>query len=256
MLARLDRSAPSVSRTLAAGIGVAWALALTAEVVGGAGSLGHDRLLGDGWLPAPVAAVLFLATWQVMVAAMMLPSSVPMVRLFEAVSVGQDRPGRAVAAFVGGYAVVWTAFGSIAFAADAVLHTTVERLPWLAGRPSLVTAGLLALAGGFQLSGLKDSCLRTCRHPAAFLLPRYRRGVPAAFRLGREHGFFCVGCCWALMLLAFAVGVANLAWMATLTALMAYEKIGRHGHRLVRPVGWALLACAAFVAAGPGLFVL
>ena len=256
MTTMLARPAPSASRTLAAGIGVAWALALTAEVVGGAGALGHDRLLDGGGFSAPVAAALFLATWQVMVAAMMLPSSVPMVRLFEAVSAGQDRPGRAMAAFVGGYAVVWTAFGSAAFVADAAVHAAVERISWLAGRPSLVTAGVLALAGGFQFSGLKDSCLRTCRHSAAFLLPRYRRGAPAAFRLGREHGLFCVGCCWALMLLAFAVGVANLAWMATLAALMAYEKIGRHGQRLVRPVGWALLASAAVVAAGPGAFVL
>lgn len=240
---------PPASRTLVAGIGVAWMLALGAEAVGGAGTLGHDRLLGNGQFPAPVAAAVFLGAWQVMVAAMMLPSAVPMVRLFEAVSAGQDRPGPAVAAFVGGYTAVWTAFGSAAFVADAAVHATVERLPWLAGRPFLVAAGVLALAGGFQFSGLKDRCLRTCRHPAAFLLPRYRRGVPAAFRLGREHGLFCLGCCWALMLLAFAVGVANLAWMAALTALMAYEKVGRHGQRLVRPVGWALLASAAVIAA-------
>lgn len=238
-------------RTLVVGISLAWMVTIGAEMVGGAGAFGHDRLLGDSRLPGPVAAVLFLGAWQVMVAAMMLPSTVPMVRVFEVVSAGQVRPGRAVAAFVGGYTAVWTAFGSAAFAVDTALHDMIGRVPFLANRPWLLTAAVLGMAGAFQFSDLKDRCLRTCRHPAAFLIPRYRRGVLAAFRLGRDHGLFCLGCCWALMLMAFAVGVANLTWTAALTALMAYEKIGRHGHRLVRPVGWALLGSALVVAAGP-----
>lgn len=242
------RTRRPVPRTVLVGIGAAWTAAIGAEVIGGAGSFDHDALLGDGHLPAPVALGLFLGAWQVMVAAMMLPSTVPMVRLFAAVSAGQPQAGRALAAFVGGYSAVWTVFGAAAFGGDALVHETVERVPALAARPGLLTASVLALAGWFQFSGLKDRCLRACRHPAAFLLPRYRRGVPDAFRLGREHGRFCVGCCWALMLVAFALGTAHLAWMAGLSAVMAYEKVGRRGNRIVHPVGWAFLAWAALVA--------
>jgi predicted metal-binding membrane protein len=97
------------------------------------------------------------------------------------------------------------------------------------------------LAGAFQFSKLKDRCLDHCRHPALFLLRHYRRGVGAGFRLGAFHGLFCLGCCWALMLVMFAVGIANLAWMAPLALLMLYEKAGRHGRRVVRPVGVLLI---------------
>jgi predicted metal-binding membrane protein len=90
-----------------------------------------------------------------------------------------------------------------------------------------------------------------CRHPAAYLLRHYRRGVPEAFRLGWGHGLFCLGCCWALMLLMFAEGVANLTWMAALATVMVYEKTGRQGDRVARLVGIALLGLAALVLAHP-----
>jgi predicted metal-binding membrane protein len=110
---------------------------------------------------------------------------------------------------------------------------------------------MLLVAGAFQFSDLKDRCLRQCRHPALYLQQHYRRGVGAAFRLGRGHGLFCLGCCWALMLLAFAVGVANLTWMAALTAIMVVEKATPAGRRAVRPVGLALLALGVLVLAHP-----
>ena len=110
---------------------------------------------------------------------------------------------------------------------------------------------MIAAAGAFQFSSLKDRCLDQCRHPAAFLLRHYRRGAGEAFRLGRDHGLFCLGCCWALMLLMFAAGVANLMWMGLLTAVMVYEKVGRHGRRLAPIVGAALLAWSAFVLVHP-----
>jgi predicted metal-binding membrane protein len=233
-----------------AAIALAWALALLAEASGRDELLHHDALLTGG-LPFALALVLFLLAWQAMVAAMMLPSSVPLVVLFARAAARQPRPRAALAAFLGGYALVWTGFGWAALAGDAVLHAAVERTPWLAARPWLLAGGALVAAGAFQFSGLKDRCLTLCRNPGAFLLARYRRGVWGAFRLGRDHGLSCLGCCWALMLVLFAVGVANLAWMALLTALTLVEKTAPRGERLVPVTGVAFLAWGAFVALHP-----
>ena len=241
---------PPVPRPVAAAIAVAWALAIAAEATGRGRLLHHDALLG-GDLPYAAALALFLVSWQAMVAAMMLPGTLPLLRLFAAASAGQPRPGRALAAFLGGYAVVWTAFGLLALSGDAFVHTAVDASPWLRGHASVIGAGVLATAGAFQFSGLKDRCLSQCRHPAAFLLRHYRRGTGAAFALGRRHGLFCAGCCWALMLLMFAAGVSNLIWMAGLTALMLVERAVPGGARAVPIAGGALLAAAALVLADP-----
>jgi predicted metal-binding membrane protein len=139
----------------------------------------------------------------------------------------------------------------MAFGGDIIVHRVVDRWAWLAAHPWLISAGVLALAGAFQFSKLKDACLSKCRMPGTFLLQHYRRGVAAAFALGRRHGVFCIGCCWALMLIGFAAGFANLWWMAALTALMVYEKIGAHGKRVVPAVGALLIAWAALIVVHP-----
>jgi predicted metal-binding membrane protein len=239
-----------VPAPVAGAIAVAWALAVGAEISGRGAQLHHDALI-EGRLPYPVALVLFLLAWQAMIAAMMVPSTLPLVRLFVVAAAGQRRPRAAVAAFLGGYALVWTMFGYLAFVGDTVVHATVDATPWLRQHAWLIAGGTLALAGAFQFSALKDRCLEVCRHPGVFLLRHYERGLPAAFRLGRRHGLFCVGCCWALMLVMFAAGVANLWWMAGLTALMVYEKTGTGGRRAVPVAGIALLGCAALVLAHP-----
>ena len=114
-----------------------------------------------------------------------------------------------------------------------------------------MAGGTLLLAGAFQFSALKEACLEKCRAPRSFLLNHYRQGAAGGFALGLRHGAFCLGCCWALMLVMVVVGIANLAWMAPLAALMLYEKVGRHGGRLVRPVGVALILLGLLVMAGP-----
>ena len=106
---------------------------------------------------------------------------------------------------------------------------------------------MLALAGAFQFTPLKDACLDKCRHPAQFLIRFYERGAGGGFRFGARHGAFCVGCCWALMLVMFAAGVASLVWMALLTALMVHEKTRPAGARAVPVTGVALLAAASVV---------
>ncbi len=229
----------------------AWALALIAQASGRGAALHHDRLI-EGGTPPWAAIVLFLLSWQVMIAAMMLPSSLPLIRLFYRAAGSQPRPALVKAAFVAGYAAVWTAFGALAFAGDYGVHATVDRIGWLSAHPWLIAGGVLMLAGAFQFSDLKEKCLDECRHPAAYMLRNYRRGVREAFRMGRGHGWFCLGCCWALMLVSFAVGVANLAWMAALTLLMVFEKTGPHGERGVVPIGIGLMLFGVLVMLHPG----
>ena len=244
--ARLGRVPLAVAMAIAG----AWILAVVAQTSGSNELLHHDSLIHSD-LPSWGALALFLVAWQTMIAAMMLPSSLPLLRLFAAASANQPRPQAVVWAFIGGYALVWTTFGALAFTGDFVVHQAVHDVPWLRDHPWLIAAGVLLGAGAFQFSELKDRCLEKCRHPAAFLLRHYDRGVGAGFRLGRGHGMFCLGCCWALMLVTFAAGVANLWWMAALTALMVYEKTGDGGRRSVPVTGIVLLAWGVLVALHP-----
>ena len=232
---------PGVDRVVVGVVGVSWVLAVLPLVWGRGPLPGHDELLADGGPPWPVAVLLFVAVWQLMTGAMMLPSSLPMVRLFGRVSAGQERAGLALAAFLAGYAAVWTGFAATAFAGDTALHRLVEGWPALRDRPWVILAATLLVAGGFQFSPLKERCLHECRSPASFLYRYYARGLGAAWRLGLRHGLFCLGCCWALMLVMFGVGVGSLPWMLALTGVMVVEKTSRHGRRLVPIVGTTLL---------------
>jgi predicted metal-binding membrane protein len=234
---------------LTVSIVLAWASVAVAQFGAERHVVDHDALLGDGGFPSLGAVTIFALAWVVMVTAMMLPSAVPLIRLFTATAARQSHPRLAGAAFVGGYLAVWTMFGWAALAFDGLVHHAVDSWPWLDGHHQFVAAGVLALAGAFQLSPLKDACLRTCRHPAAYLLAKYRRGTGAALRIGAGHGLFCLGCCWALMLVAFALGMTHLALMAGFTALMAYEKAGLHGMLVAKIAGLGLLAAAVAVAA-------
>jgi predicted metal-binding membrane protein len=233
---------------IVAAIAAAWAAAIAAETTGASAVLHHDHVLSHG-PPSAWAVVGFLAAWQVMVAAMMLPSSLPLVRMFAAASARAAGSGRAMAAFLGGYALVWTGFGALAFAGDFGLHTAVNASSFLTDHEWAIAGSVIALAGLFQFTRLKDACLDKCRHPASFMVRHYRRGARGAFELGTRHGVFCVGCCWALMLVVFALGATNLTLMALLTALMVHEKTRPAGRRVVPVTGVALLAVASVMLA-------
>jgi len=228
----------------------AWLICVVAQLTGRARLVHHDVLIHSG-LPLWIGLLAFLLAWQLMTAAMMLPSSLPMIQLFGRVSANQDRPGVVMAAFLGGYAYVWTLFGAVAFLFDLGIHRSVDSSVWLTAHQWLVPGGLLVIAGAFQFSSLKDACLDKCRVPSMYLMQHYKRGTDAAFKLGRGHGFFCLGCCWALMLVMFAAGVGNLAWMGAVGLVMVYEKVGRQGKGFSYAVGVALLIWAAFVFAHP-----
>jgi predicted metal-binding membrane protein len=171
------------------------------------------------------------------------------VRLYARASAGAPQRRRAMTAFLGGYALVWSGFGLAAFGADAGVHAVISSSSWLEQHDWWIGCSVLALAGAFQFTSLKDACLDKCRHPGQFLMRYYERGAGGGMRLGMRHGAFCVGCCWALMLVMFAAGVASLIWMALLTAVMIHEKTRPAGARAVPVTGVALLAAASVVLA-------
>jgi predicted metal-binding membrane protein len=242
--------AAAVPIAIPALIGIAWVISAVAQFSGCAAFLHHDALIEHGPRPA-IAVPLFALAWLVMIAAMMLPSSLPLLRMFAFASAKQQRPALMFASFVTGYVIVWMAYGIAAFTGDVLVHRAVDRIAWLNAHPWMIAGGVLAIAGVFQFTPLKDACLRACRLPGNFLMRHYRRGVRAAFELGYRHGLFCAGCCWALMLIGFAAGFASLWWMAALTALMVYEKTARHGRSAVPVAGAVLLLWSALVLAHP-----
>ncbi len=197
-------------------------------------------------------AALHALAWMLMIAAMMLPTTYPVLALFRRVVAGRADARRLLVAVVVGFLAAWLAFGVAAHAADALLHWTAARVPALVAWDWAIGAAVLAGAGAFQWSALKYRCLEACHSPFAFVAARWHGRAPVreALRLGVEHGLFCVGCCWALMLVMFAVGTGSLAWMLALAAVMAAEKNLRRGRRLRAPLGVALLAGAVAVAAG------
>jgi predicted metal-binding membrane protein len=212
----------------------------TGWLVVGAGGLGHHGVVPEQ-PTSPLRLGPLLAVWLVMIGAMMLPTVVPMVRLFSAVTARAPGPAPARLAFLAGYLAVWTAFAVLALLADEAVHALVTGWAWLAARPNLLLGTTLVLAGAFQFSPLKNACLTACRNPVGFLWQHYRRGAAGAWQLGLRHGMSCLGCCWALMLVMVATGVGSLVWMVGLTAVMVIEKTARRGARLVVPVGVALL---------------
>lgn len=226
-------------------IGVAWLLAIVAQTTGEAPLLHHHALIEHG-PPLWLAIVVFLPAWQVMVVAMMLPASVPSIGRFNASLSQLPRPAWAFIAFVGSYALLWGAFGLMAFAGDVVLHHIVDVTPWLAARPWLIEGGVIGLAGIYQLAPWKRRTLAACRHHDALAAP-HDLSVRTSVELGVRHALDCLGSSWALMLLMFAEGFANLWWMIGLAGVMAYEAAGRHGHRAAGAVGIGLVSLAAFI---------
>jgi predicted metal-binding membrane protein len=209
--------------------------------------LHHD----DGVGPLAAQASLFAVGWVLMIVAMMLPSSVPLVMTFGALVRRRRRPGALVGLLLAGYLSVWSAFGLAAWVLDRGIHAAVDALPWIAAHPELILGTTLLGAGLWQFSPLRDRCLDECRSPMGFVMNRWR-GVSEAresFAMGIAHGAFCVGCCWSLMLVMFGVGLANVAAMLALGGLTAIEKNLPGGRRLTRPLGVALVLAAVYAVA-------
>jgi predicted metal-binding membrane protein len=193
---------------------------------------------------------LYVGGWVLMIAAMMLPTVVPLLRRFDRLVAERPDRGRLLALVIAGYLTVWLGFGVAAHLLDAGLHEAALRSDWLLFNGWIVGSLILAGAGLFQFSRLKYHCLTRCRTPLSFITKHWRGRAPRcnALLLGLDHGIFCVGCCWAIMLLMFVVGTASIGWMLLLGAVMALEKNTPWGARLSRPLGTILLAAAGLLA--------
>lgn len=195
--------------------------------------------------------LLYAGGWLLMTTAMMLPTTLPLLRRFERLtSVRPDRH-RLVLLLIAGYLLVWGAFGIAAHMLDTMFHLILWQSDWLVGNGWILGAIVLIAAGAFQFSRLKYRCLDQCRSPVSFIMRHWRGRRPNwdALRLGADHGAFCVGCCWAIMLLMFVVGTGNIGWMLVLGVAMVVEKNIPGGERLSRPLGIALVTWGVLVIA-------
>lgn len=197
-----------------------------------------------------VPALLYAGGWVLMTAAMMLPTTLPLVMVFRRMTLKRPDRGRLLCLLLGGYGVAWLGFGLAAHLLGLLLLSAARASVFLTFNGWVIGVVILAAAGLFQFSPLKYRCLEGCRSPFSFVMARWkgRRPVRESLRIGFAHGVFCVGCCWLLMLLMFVVGTGSLGWMLALGAVMALEKNSRWGRRLAAPLGVALLLAAAGVA--------
>ncbi len=196
------------------------------------------------WRPIEFAYVFVM--WMVMMIGMMTPSVAPMILVYSSVrrQAAKGRPLASVAWFAGGYFLAWIAFSLAATSLQWALERAALLTPMMAGASNIVGGTLLILAGLYQWTPLKEACLSQCQAPLGFILSH--GGVPAtatgSLTLGFRHGVYCLGCCWALMVLLFALGVMNLAWIAALAILVLLEKIMPSGRLIARIAGIASFA--------------
>jgi len=194
-------------------------------------------------MPMPWTAATFaltLAMWAVMMVGMMLPAAAPMILTFAAMSRRQrERIGVAVptAVFVTGYVFIWATFSLCATLLQWMLDQAALLSPMLASTSMRLSGAVFLCAGAYQLTPLKQACLHHCRSPFAFLLNQWRDGWSGALGMGVAHGAYCLGCCWLLMTLLFAVGAMNLLWVAALAALVFVEKLLPGGIWIARAGG-------------------
>jgi predicted metal-binding membrane protein len=196
----------------------------------------------------------FLALWIVMMSAMMLPSVAPMVvvwiRSVSARATAWERVN-GVTQFLAGYLIVWAAFGVLAYVAFVGSGRLVDKWPSSA---RWVGAAIFAVAGIYQLTPLKEACLRHCRSPVGSLFHYASfRGPARDLRVGVHHGAYCVACCWGLMIVLIAVGAMNIAVMAALAVVILIEKVWKYGRPFSRAVGGVLLFVAVFAPWHPWL---
>ena len=210
--------------------------------------MAHDTMMAEMGMtmdmPRTTADVFFtFAMWVVMMIGMMAGSAAPMLLLFAGAQSGRgsQRTPMALPLFALGYLTVWVGFSACAALAQEALHRAALMSPAMAASSPRVAGVILIAAGVYQLTPFKGACLSHCRSPLGFLMTSWRDGAIGAFRMGLAHGAHCLGCCWALMCVLFAVGVMNLLWVAALTALVLMEKVGPVGAGVARAAGVVMI---------------
>lgn len=232
---------------------LAWAYLLRMAVMMGAAADEADMHIAMGmtdmraWGAADFMTLFLM--WTIMMIGMMLPSAAPVILLVTGTYRRRGDRSRALTVpFIGGYLLAWTIFSAVAALVQIVLHRTALLSPAMVSSSALLGGAILLVAGVYQWMPSKHACLtRLCRSPLAFLMREWREGALGALTMGLRHGFFCVGCCWALMAVLFAVGVMNVLWVAAITIFVLVEKVAPHGQWVGRLAGVALIAWGGWV---------
>jgi len=224
----------------------AWIVAMARDMYGPMTGASAWMMTANWDLPH---LLLLWAMWVVMMTGMMLPSASPLVLLYGAAArrSARETAGRQIYALAAGYLIAWAGFSLVATALQRGLAVLLLSSPMMESTSSRVAGTFLLIAGLYQLTPIKHACLRTCRSPLGFLMSRWRGGWPGALRLGLEHGLYCVGCCWALMLLLFAGGVMNVTVIVALTAFIALEKLAPLGAHAARIGGVLMMAAGLWM---------
>jgi predicted metal-binding membrane protein len=225
--------------------------AMTGQPSGGGMPMG-GMAMGEAVASEPgTRLVLYLGMWTTMMAAMMLPAAAPMILMFGTIYRGKRERGDPFVptwVFVAGYLAVWAGFGACAWAVDETGVGLARAYPALGEFGPRLAALAMIAAGLYQLTPLKQRCLSHCRSPLAFVLHHWRPGLGGAWRMGLDHGVYCVGCCWLLFVLLVAVGLASLPWMGLITLIVCAEKL--------LPGRKAITASVAVLLVGSGLLTL
>jgi predicted metal-binding membrane protein len=244
---------------LAAGMGGMAGFDSGGMAAGGMGGMGgSDRSAGGmagmampalhAWTPGYF--LLMFLMWSVMMVGMMLPSASPMILLYDRVRERQEAKGASLAGtgvFALGYLAAWALFSLLAVLAQWALEQAALLSPMMASASPRLGGGLLMLAGLYQWTPLKNTCLVHCRAPITFLAHHWRPGRAGAFRMGLHHGLYCVGCCWVLMALLFVFGVMNLLWIAALAIFVLLEKLLPRGDLVGRATGGLMIAAGLWL---------
>jgi predicted metal-binding membrane protein len=223
--------------------------------------LDHGEWLQSGFaaivcreLPAGsvlLPALFYVAGWALMIVAMMLPTTLQLLAIFARLTAGRADGWLLLTLVIVGYLLIWTVFGLVAHAADMGLQAIVANNGFLSFNGWIISVILLAIGGIFQFTRFKYHCLDKCRTPFSFVNEHWRGRAEwrQSFLLGVHHGLFCVGCCWAIMLLMFFLGTGSVGWMLGIGAVMAIEKNVTWGRRLSAPLGVGLLLVSAGILA-------
>ncbi|MDA2919395.1 DUF2182 domain-containing protein [Desulfobacterota bacterium AH_259_B03_O07] len=203
----------------------------------------HTHHLGHHGVSSSSVMLLFVLGWAVMTIAMMLPTTLPIIATFHKITGNRGDRLLLVALVILGYLLTWVLFGALVYLVYLSLEWSMNYIPLLKDNMWIGVPSLLILAGVFQFTSVKYRCLDKCRSPFSFVIEHWQGHHDRwnAFRLGVDNGVFCVGCCWALMLLMFIVGVGSLGWMFILAAIMAIEKNVSWGRRISTPLGILLI---------------
>jgi predicted metal-binding membrane protein len=243
-----------ITLALAGTVAVAWAyMAHEARAMDATGVCECGGMAMSGpdirpWSPAAILPLFLM--WAEMMVAMMLPSAAPTLLTFARVNRErrkQQRPFIPTGLFLLGYLLVWTAFSGVIAFAQWGLHGAALLSPKMESSSSVLSGLLLIFTGIFQWTPLKRACLRHCRSPLSFLMQDWREGQWGAIAMGLQHGAYCTGCCWLLMVLLFVAGVMNLTWVAIITVLVVVEKMVPGGFQLGTAVGLIFAAWGVWV---------